>query len=323
MIDIRAISKRIEDRRNQIGISQSEFARMIGVSPACIARWETEANLLKPKNLVLACSILGLSVDDIISKDNINNYNSKLNLIDYIDEDGNFNVDSNNVEDFINEYNSILSEARNLYLLKLKKEHYDFERLNYILKIIHDGTMVLDGGQSFHFHGYVLKIYKIDFDFNHEDLDYVYHVNNFYTNYTDLYFEIKKMDYVIYMDEEIDYDYNHFENHSEIKKNTWFVQDENGNRAIIEKVKLLDLDYNPLVHNINTFDRMYSIKGIDDKVLELCVNKIDALEQYLLCITGRRYKAIKQKYITNYLMKNKNYLYGDVFMKIDYIKKYD
>lgn len=115
-------------------------------------------------------------------------------------------------------------------------------------------------------------------------------------------------------------DIKNVNNHEKIKDNAWYVEDSSGRRAIIELHKIYEVEYDPLIHNIYTFDRIYEYAKLDYKILfECCIDKPITFEKYLKCMPAEEYNKIKSWYINNYLKYNSKYsVLADVFLKTDY-----
>ena len=61
--------KSIQAHREQLGITQTELARKIGVSQPAVAYWESGARTPNVYILKKMAEIFGCSVDDLISDD--------------------------------------------------------------------------------------------------------------------------------------------------------------------------------------------------------------------------------------------------------------
>ena len=338
MIDIKSISNKIISKRVELDITQTELAKMLDVMPASIARWETEVNLLRPKHLILLCSILGLTIDELLIESNdLNNKDIiKYKFAKFYDQNSNHKIRLNykviqeNISEFLDFYINEIIKGNNE-----NKEEYD-----YLLEGLYSyqkGTFIDLSSIDISFRNDIdsiklneittkaIKIYKINELFNHNNLDYI-----FEKEYGDFDFDpysvyktrdiITDKSIVLYSDKRYSFDVSNFNNHDEINNNIFYVKDSNGYDAIIELIDIATASYDPLIHDKFTFDRLVDYIKIDSIILELCSKKTYLLEKYLLSIPHYRYKEIKNKYINNYLVNNKLYGYGDIFMKIDCLK---
>lgn len=357
MLDSNKISNKIMNRRLELGISQSEMAKMLGVMPASVARWETEANLLRPKNLVLMCSILDLSIDELLfDSKNLNNkeyYSYK--FAKYFNtnstELGNLNYKEikNNPEDFLYFYINVVDRLRELYIEKIKGNKNINEEYEYLfngLSSYHCGAIKVDfevsnnlakipfkkekNNMTFFYsqdiYDQLVKISKIDDCFDYNKIDYIFETKEEQTGLQNerlislTKHKISNRTLVKYSKINIELVGN-YNNHQEIRENSYYVEDINGNRAIVEVLDISKLEYDPTIHTRFIFDRMEEFIKLDDKILGICLNKPKLLEKYLISLPDYRYNFIKKIYIEQCIAKDKFFSFGDVFLKLDYLKK--
>lgn len=55
--------------RKKAGVSQLQFAHIIGTNRATLASWEEHRSCAKLPTLVIICNALGVTVDDMLLKD--------------------------------------------------------------------------------------------------------------------------------------------------------------------------------------------------------------------------------------------------------------
>ena len=60
------LSKRLKRLRVEAGLNQSEFAKAVGVTRACVARWESgEASSMVVRNALRVCEILDIELNHL------------------------------------------------------------------------------------------------------------------------------------------------------------------------------------------------------------------------------------------------------------------
>ena len=64
--ELKLIGERIKRRRNQMGISQKDFAKTIGVTRATFIRYEQGQHEMGVRSLALIASVLNCSSNDLI-----------------------------------------------------------------------------------------------------------------------------------------------------------------------------------------------------------------------------------------------------------------
>lgn len=349
MINTKLISNRIESRRIELGISQSQMAKMLDVKPASVARWETETNLLRPKNMVLICSILGLSVDDLlavhIDETNLKFMNYKFSKFykylnnNYLNVGDSFIRD--NIDEFIDFYIFVIDRLRELCVEKIKGNQNILDEFNYFWNGIQSfskpsGMKVSDlNFESFEKKNVLyqitrtelikiaVKIYRIDDSFDHLNLSYIYEDKCEMYNQDSVAitrYLIGNNTKIFYSDMKYLGKVDDYEPHQLIADNAYYVKDKNGYAAVVELINIDNYPYDPLVHDIYTFDRLYDYRTLDVEMLGFCMNKPKSLERYLLWLPDYRYNNLKTIYIEQCLCKDKLFSYGDIFMKIDYLK---
>lgn len=96
------IGKFIAENRKAKRITQSELAEKLGVTDRAVSNWENGKNMPDLSLFKTLCDILGITINELMSGEKINNkeYNEKLeeniiNTIDYIDKK---NVKSSNIK---------------------------------------------------------------------------------------------------------------------------------------------------------------------------------------------------------------------------------
>lgn len=96
------IGKFIAENRKAKRITQSELAEKLGVTDRAVSNWENGKNMPDLSLFKPLCDILGITINELMSGEKINNkeYNEKLeeniiNTIDYIDKK---NVKSSNIK---------------------------------------------------------------------------------------------------------------------------------------------------------------------------------------------------------------------------------
>lgn len=61
------LGERIKERRMELGVSQAELARQVGVKPQAVTQWESGATKsLRPENLLRTRDVLGTTVDWLV-----------------------------------------------------------------------------------------------------------------------------------------------------------------------------------------------------------------------------------------------------------------
>lgn len=82
---LKAIGKRIYERRKSLMMTQEQIAESMGVSVQMISNLELGKKAIRPENLVKICSVLDISSDYILTgKKNANDKNilvDKINLL--------------------------------------------------------------------------------------------------------------------------------------------------------------------------------------------------------------------------------------------------
>lgn len=65
------IAKNLRFYRRKRGLSQKEFAKLLGVNSSAVAHWELGHNSIDVDNLIVACDILDVSPAQIYGRDSI------------------------------------------------------------------------------------------------------------------------------------------------------------------------------------------------------------------------------------------------------------
>jgi transcriptional regulator with XRE-family HTH domain len=65
------IAKNLRFYRKKRGLTQKEFAKLLGVNSSAVAHWELGHNSIDVDNLMLACDILDVSPAQIYGRDSI------------------------------------------------------------------------------------------------------------------------------------------------------------------------------------------------------------------------------------------------------------
>jgi len=354
MLDSNKISNKLMNKRIELGISQSEMAKMLGVMPASVARWETEINLLRPKNLVLICAILGLSVDELLMDlKKINNkeyYSYKFAKYYRINLEGHDNLNYKEIkddpDDFIDFYITTVDRLRELYIERIKGNKNVDEEYDYLysgLSSYHCSAMkvhfdinnkipfkkennIVTFNHSQEIYEQMVRISKIDDCFDYSKMDYLFETKveqKYYPGakvFSITRHKITSRTLVKYTESSKIELLDEYANHQEIGDNTCYIVDFNGNRAIVEVLDILKLEYDPSIHTRFIFDRLERFIKLDNNILYLCAGKPKLLEKYLLSLPMDRYKFIKQMYIEQCVANDKFLSFGDVFLKLDYLK---
>jgi len=127
------IGKFIAENRKAKRITQSELAEKLGVTDRAVSNWENGKNMPDLSLFKPLCDILGITINELMSGEKINNkeYNERLeeniiNTIDYIDKK---NVKSSNIKIII----LLIIGIIGIYLAQFIFN--DYELKNYITVI--------------------------------------------------------------------------------------------------------------------------------------------------------------------------------------------
>lgn len=75
MINQEKIGKFIGTKRKQVGITQKELAEKLGISDKAVSKWETGRGMPDNSILLELCTILGISVNELLSGEELSNDN--------------------------------------------------------------------------------------------------------------------------------------------------------------------------------------------------------------------------------------------------------
>jgi len=68
-MDNNLIGKGIKEARKNAGLTQTELAKLIGVSHAAISYWESGVNIPNVQDCWKMAAALGISIDELVGKD--------------------------------------------------------------------------------------------------------------------------------------------------------------------------------------------------------------------------------------------------------------
>ena len=87
-MDQTKIGKFIAERRKSAGLTQNQLAERLAITDRAVSKWENGRSLPDSSIMLELCSILGISVNELLSGEEISmeNYNKELenNLIEMI-----------------------------------------------------------------------------------------------------------------------------------------------------------------------------------------------------------------------------------------------
>jgi transcriptional regulator with XRE-family HTH domain/DNA-directed RNA polymerase subunit RPC12/RpoP len=82
------IGRFIADRRRNVNLTQMQLAEKLGITDRAVSKWETGKTLPDSSIMLELCSILGITVNDLLSGEavRVDNYNKKLenNLLEMV-----------------------------------------------------------------------------------------------------------------------------------------------------------------------------------------------------------------------------------------------
>ena len=66
MNDLKIFIERLVEMRSELGLSQGKLGELVGVSDACVSRWESGIRIPKADSIIALCKVLKCSADYLL-----------------------------------------------------------------------------------------------------------------------------------------------------------------------------------------------------------------------------------------------------------------